>query len=255
MGQHASRFFDEAGQVGGLVAKVKLASLARLTSTEAEVVEDSPTVIRRLEDALGQLRAEHARADETQALGREGSIAAMHSGSPEATLLRKQLQTYAELITQRNMLLGNVDATIRRINEAASLTLGVERVSVWFLDERATKITCADLYVRTSRQHTSGTELFAKDFAPYFAALKTERTIAAGDAHRDPRTSCFSASYLKPLGINSMLDVPIWHADKMVGVVCHEHVGTKRTWNSDEESFAYLMSHFVALALERRKPK
>jgi GAF domain-containing protein len=48
-----------------------------------------------------------------------------------------------------------------------------------------------------------------------------------------------------------MLDVPIWVKHKMVGGVCHEHVGSLRVWNSDEESFAYLMASFVALALER----
>jgi GAF domain-containing protein len=58
---------------------------------------------------------------------------------------------------------------------------------------------------------------------------------------------------LKPLGINSMLDVPIWVNRAMVGVVCHEHRGPKRTWNRDEETFAYLMSSFIALALERKK--
>ena len=38
----------------------------------------------------------------------------------------------------------------------------------------------------------------------------------------------------------------------MVGVVCHEQVGRTRTWTKDDETFAYLMSHFVTLALERR---
>ena len=38
---------------------------------------------------------------------------------------------------------------------------------------------------------------------------------------------------------------------KMLGVVCHEHVGGPRTWNADEEQFAYLISNFVGLAFER----
>jgi GAF domain-containing protein len=38
----------------------------------------------------------------------------------------------------------------------------------------------------------------------------------------------------------------------MMGVVCHEHVGGPRHWNEDDESFAYLMSTMVALAMERR---
>jgi hypothetical protein len=40
-------------------------------------------------------------------------------------------------------------------------------------------------------------------------------------------------------------------ADRLGGVICHGHRGAKRTWNSDEETFAYRMSNFVALALER----
>ena len=40
--------------------------------------------------------------------------------------------------------------------------------------------------------------------------LAKERTIAADDANQDPRTKCFSASYLMPLNIGAMLDVPVW---------------------------------------------
>jgi GAF domain-containing protein len=85
-----------------------------------------------------------------------------------------------------------------------------------------------------------------------FHALTTERTIAAHDAQTDTRTSCFTASYLRPLGIGAMLDVPIWHGGKMVGVVCHEHLGGPRTWTADEESFAYVVANLVALSLDQR---
>jgi hypothetical protein len=253
MGEQALRFFGEAGSIGGLVAQMRLASLAKLTSTEAGAVEDSPEVLRRLEEAVRRLRAQtHTRPEGQAAVGYEGTVVPMQSTNDEVRLLRRQLQTYVELMSQRSLLLGDIQGTIRRINEAASVSINVERVSVWFLDEARTKITCADLFVRSTRKHTSGNELFAKDAPHYFRALGFERTIAANDAHRDPRTSCFSASYLTPLGINSMLDVPISHGDKMVGVVCHEHVGPKRKWNIDEETFGYLMANFVALALERR---
>jgi GAF domain-containing protein len=122
---------------------------------------------------------------------------------------------------------------------------------VWYCDSPQTKIWCVDLFQRAQGSHASGSELFAKDFAPYFRALRGERTIAAHDAQTDPRTSCFSEVYLKPLGIGALLDVPIWVGRSMVGVVCHEHVGPKRLWTKDEETFAYLMSNFVALAMER----
>jgi hypothetical protein len=243
-------FFDEANRIGGLVAKIRLASLAQVTSSEASSAEDDPRIIERLERAMVQVRNEVQIAD-PKADASVGRVAPARAGGDDGRVLRRHLQLFVDLMTQRSLFLGDVNTTIRRIDEAAATAIDVERVSVWFLDAARSKISCADLFERRGGKHSSGVELFAKDFAPYFRALESERTIAANDAHRDPRTSCFSASYLGPLGINSMLDVPIWVGQRMVGVICHEHVGPMRTWNSDEETFGYLMSNFVALALER----
>jgi GAF domain-containing protein len=37
-----------------------------------------------------------------------------------------------------------------------------------------------------------------------------------------------AAGYLVPLGVGSMLNAPVRRGDRLVGVVCHEHVGPKR---------------------------
>jgi two-component system sensor histidine kinase/response regulator len=137
------------------------------------------------------------------------------------------------------------------MTEAAASMLQVERVSVWFLEDAKSKIVCADLFERTKALHSSGVVLFAKDFSPYFDALSHERTIAVEDANLDARTRCFSDSYLKPLGIGAMLDVPVWAKSRMVGVVCCEHVGGKRSWTNDEESFVYILSGLIAVTLEQ----
>lgn len=231
---------------------MRLASIAQVTSTEAATAEDAPELIARLERGIQQLRKEADKPGPDR--GDASRASPMRPGVDDVRLLRRHLATFVELTTQRGLFLNDLGSTLRRIDEAAAFALDVARVSVWFLDDARSKITCADLFVKDTREHASGVELFAKDFGPYFSALATERTIAAHDAHKDPRTSCFSESYLGPLGINSMLDVPIWVEGKMAGVVCHEHVGPARTWNSDEETFAYLMSNFVALALERNRP-
>jgi hypothetical protein len=248
MGAQAKVFFDKAGMVGGLRAKIRLATLARVTSAEATTVDDTPQVIASLEKALEVVKGEFAGPARRDA-GDQGLVA--RSGDAALGTLRKHVDTFLELMTQRSLFLGDALTTYRRITEAAAVAIDVARVSVWLVDPAVTKISCADLFDREKSVHSFGMELFAKDFAPYFNALKQQRTIAAHDAHTDPRTSCFSLSYLTPLGINSMLDVPIWVNQDMVGVVCHEHVGPKRTWNRDEEQFAYLMANFASLALER----
>jgi GAF domain-containing protein len=249
MGIHLLGCFEEAERFGGLVAKMRLASMIQITSTEAGMADDEPAKVVQARKALELLRKQFP----DQAGARDLTIGRIEQPRQEAEprLLRKQIATYLDLMTQRSLFLGDVNTTVKRVTEAASATLSVQRVSVWFCDDKATKITCADLFDQKTGAHASGLELTESTFAPYFEALRTESTIAAHDAHRDPRTSCFSKSYLEPLGITSLLDVPIWVNKRMTGVVCHEHVGPARRWNQDEERFAYLMSHFVALAAER----
>lgn len=166
------------------------------------------------------------------------------------TKLRRHMECFVDIMSQRALMLGNIREAARRTNEAASYAMDIARVSVWLIDDKRTKITCVDLFDMAKGTHTAGAELFATQYATYFAALGYERTIIASDARRDPRTSCFTKSYLEPLGIGAMLDVPIWANDRLAGVVCHEHVGGPRQWDVDEERLGYLLSSFVALALE-----
>lgn len=144
----------------------------------------------------------------------------------------------------------DVDAAMRAITETAAEALDIDRVSVWLLDPAGAKLVCKDLFEQGPERHSSGAELQAKDFPAYFAALEREEVIAAVDAHSDPRTSEFSASYLGPLGIGAMLDAPIRHGGRAVGVLCHEHIGGAREFFVDEQNTATHLASLVSLALE-----
>jgi len=251
MGARGQRCFDEANKLGGLVAKLRLASLTQVTSTEAATRRDTPELTAKLETALVTVRAEFASTRGSPAPSKNGELGLSTAVAKENETLRRYLASIADLFSQRGLFVGNVQSTTRRLTEAAAFTLPVERVSVWFLDDARTKIACADLFERAKATHVSGVELFAKDFGPYFEALGHERTVAAEDANTDPRTRCFSVSYLVPLGIGALLDVPVWAKGKMVGVICCEHVGGKRSWSRDEETFIYLLSSLLAVTLEQ----
>ncbi|MFO7561177.1 MAG: GAF domain-containing protein [Enhygromyxa sp.] len=249
MGRRARELFEQANAIGGIRGKIRLATLARITSTEADTIIETPELIDRLELSLGTIRAEYGQTRGPEELREEYGE---EYGEQRVDKLRTHISTILELLSQRSLFLGDTQDTFARITEAAAAALRVARVSVWLVDPEVTKIVCQDLFERASARHSSGLELHASDFGPYFVALREQRTIAAHDAHGDPRTDCFSPSYLGPLGITSMLDVPIWVNQQMVGVICHEHIGPARTWTGDDESFAYIMANLAALALERR---
>src|SRR5689334_7761760 len=88
-------------------------------------------------------------------------------------------------------------------------TLAVERVGIWLFEDERTKIRLACQYQRTGDGYRSGDVLTKADYPKYFAALDDYRAIVADDARTHPLTSEFTASYLVPNGITSMLDAPL----------------------------------------------
>ena len=78
-------------------------------------------------------------------------------------------------------------------------------------------------------------------------------TLAAHDAVRDPKTSEFSDNYLLDNNIGAMLDVPVSVCGKMVGVLCHEHIGSVRHWTDEERVFCCGISALASQSLEHRR--
>jgi two-component system cell cycle sensor histidine kinase/response regulator CckA len=140
-------------------------------------------------------------------------------------------------------------AAFRRITEIDAAALQVARSSIWRLTPDRSVLVCLDLYDATADAHSRGVELKASDYPSYFAALDTVQLIDASDARRDPRTREFAASYLEPIGITSMMDVPFHVQGRVEGVVCREHVGAIREWLADEKTFAIAAANLVSLAL------
>ncbi len=166
-------------------------------------------------------------------------------------LLQEHQAGLLELTQHEAIISGDLRQAFQAITEMASRVLAVERASIWLFQGDRSAIRLQDLYETPTRQHSEGTVLQANQFPSYFQALeREEHTLAAHDAHVDPRTCEFSSSYLTPLGIGAMLDAPIRHKGKTVGVLCHEHLGTYRTWTTDEMTVAASFATMATLAME-----
>ncbi|HKW86342.1 MAG TPA: ATP-binding protein, partial [Nitrospiraceae bacterium] len=168
----------------------------------------------------------------------------------------RQLSALNALSRGNPLQVRDLVAALGRMTEMAARTLNVERVSIWRYSKAHSAIYCVELYELSTQGHSSGTELLIEDYPAYFKALEASEIIAADDAHRDARTCEFSERYLQPLGITSMMDVPIYVAGRLDGVLCHEHVGAARQWRPDEQMFAVATANLVSLVIgqwERRR--
>lgn len=143
----------------------------------------------------------------------------------------------------------DADDALRAIVEVTARTLECERVSVWRFSPREDSIKCAALYELTPDRFSAGMVLEQRQFPVYFQAVRTEHRIVVRDAAGDSRTREFHPDYLGAHGITSMLDVPIVHGRNVVGVLCNEHVGPQREWQSDEENFSSSIANLASIAL------
>ncbi|MFD3434050.1 sensor histidine kinase [Alteromonas macleodii] len=144
---------------------------------------------------------------------------------------------------------GELDVASRLIINSVCEGLQITRAGIWLYDEMQTLVQCTLLIDKGNDLDHESLVLTRKDFPHYFEALDSERTIAAHDALKDVATFEFAEVYLTPLGISSMLDVPIRHRGKMIGIICCEHQGKAREWHADEVVFAASLADLYGRAV------
>lgn len=180
------------------------------------------------------------------------------------TDLTARVAGHAELIRrQRDVLLGlaaldksDMHTAFATILAADAQTLGVERVSYWALDAGRAGMVCEASHVLSAGGAAPdfiGSKLRAADYPTYFAAVLANRPVITNHAQTDPVTIELAESFLKPAGITSMLDVPVWFQGKVVGVICHVHVGPAREWSDEDVSFASAVASMISLSLEESR--
>ncbi|MBC8002062.1 MAG: PAS domain S-box protein [Opitutaceae bacterium] len=164
------------------------------------------------------------------------------------------------VLRHRNVLLelaqldkSDFHARLERICALAAETLNTARVSYWSAMDAGSAIYCELLYALEGGcavAASKGSRLQAAEYPDYFSALATHQMIVANHAESHQATRELAEGYLKPLGIGSMLDAPVWLHGRVVGVLCHEHIGPPREWTVEEIDFASSLATMVSLTFE-----
>ena len=142
---------------------------------------------------------------------------------------------------------GNVKDGAKTLTKEVTESINTDRCSIWLYNSDKTSIICQQLYIKKEDEWYSGAEMYKKDFIAYFEHLEINPIIIANNAETHTATYCFVEGYLKPLGIKSMLDVPIMYRGDVIGVVCIESK-TLREWIGLEVNFAQMLSSLYSFA-------
>jgi PAS domain S-box-containing protein len=125
--------------------------------------------------------------------------------------------------------------------------LGVDRCGIWLYNDQTKSIELDMLYKLSDNDWSTGGSLEYSDYLSYFNELLTNPVIVADDAETNLATECLHESYLKPLGIKSLIDVPILFRGETIGVICIESY-TKRNWIDTEVNFAQVLSSLYSFS-------
>jgi signal transduction histidine kinase len=148
------------------------------------------------------------------------------------------------------------DETLARaLGHALSLSahvLNVARVGIWVFEDAQRRIRCTAIHHQGDANAKPGEVIDLEQTPRYMAALHSRRMVAADDALADPRTSEL-ADYLVRHGIGAVLDSPIFQQGEPIAIVCHEHVGPRRTWTKPDAHFAATVSDMIGVYLEQHR--
>ncbi|NIB43455.1 PAS domain S-box protein [Pseudomaricurvus alkylphenolicus] len=174
--------------------------------------------------------------------------------SQSISLENERVQKQKEAITELtfNILSSQkgMQEKLYAIAAAASNVLQVSRASIWIFSDDRKVMDCYTLVEHGNNVDDLPNALVLDDYPIYFQSLRESTRIDVEDTQSDRRVSELLHAYLLPLGIRSMLDVPITRDAKMAGVLCLEHKHDVRKWLADEALFVNTLAVLTGQTLE-----
>ncbi|MBF0496119.1 MAG: response regulator [Deltaproteobacteria bacterium] len=173
----------------------------------------------------------------------------------EANVIQ-QVQARQVMVFQQALLeLNKIDnpafrSVVEKITMTSAQVLKLARVSVWLFEPDGSGLTCEDAYTRSDDVHDRGGRLAVADYPEFVEEVIREQTIVVSDARRDIRTAGLMDNYLKQNDMLSLMVSTIRRRGEVVGLICHEHVGSIRIWTREEEKFGYDIAELILLAME-----
>jgi two-component system cell cycle sensor histidine kinase/response regulator CckA len=128
--------------------------------------------------------------------------------------------------------------------------LGVDRVSVWLFTETRDSLVPHLVFDKKLDVFVDEAPIPVELYRAYFEGIESSRTVTASDAVNDPRTAAL-APYFAERGIGATMDAGIFRGGRVVGVVCHEHVGEARSFTTEQRMFAASVADLVSLLMEQ----
>lgn len=175
----------------------------------------------------------------------------MTSNIAHKNLLYKQVhfEILNKLYKSSYTNLSSADEVYDLIIEHAVQGLNIDRAGYWQISNN--KLVCKSLFDRESGFYVKGSSIESREIPNYISALDEGIAVVVNDVNTDKHTQELLDSYLKPLGITDILDIPVRKNGVLSGVFCCEHRDDPREWSESDLAFSKALCDVLTLMLEQ----
>jgi hypothetical protein len=132
------------------------------------------------------------------------------------------------------------------LSESLADVTGARRVSIWRLAHEGRSLLCQDCFDRESRVHTADVELHRAELPQVWNALSAGDVFDVADAAADSRTSRLFHAYLGPLGVRSLMALPMKQGSEVLGSIWLEDLPPEGSRRAGIGSFTRMAAHMEA---------
>ncbi|MCS6905213.1 MAG: PAS domain S-box protein [Bacteroidia bacterium] len=210
----------------------------RYLSISVQVIFDSDGKIQKLYGTLQDITTRKQQEIQHLAL-----LAKKQKLDASLTQLARQdlLSTYVTL-----------DEALGHILQTVSLVLEVARVSIWEVikTEEHSYLNCFLLFDSSNSSPQLPSPLEPEKFPLLWQSLATGEIQNIKYARYDERIKAWNDDYFSPLGVTSLLVVPIYRGGQWQGILWLEHKGIVRQFQEEEINYAQSITDFITLTYE-----
>ncbi len=178
-----------------------------------------------------------------------------------AALSNAQLLEAAESRAQREALLNRITTSVRESLEIDAVlpntvrllgeSLELDRCFVAFVDRTRRIVSVIHEFHVPEVASTVGEFPMASYGTALVNILERGEIVAVNEADRDERTEPFYEKILKPLGVRSLMYVPVPTEHRLWPVLGFSQVRRTRQWTDEEIEFARAVANQVAVAMRQ----
>ena len=165
----------------------------------------------------------------------------------DVLFLNQQLSMLA--LAKLKLISFDQNFAFQKMTEIVSSTLGVERVSIYFLDSSKHSLICEEEYLYQTFSHQKGRIIERENYPEKLDDAYTWPLIC-DDVKDNIGLKKFNKIYLEENNVGAMMITPIYYKGQIYGSLQIENLNSNRVWKIDEQNFAQAVTDFIVLAIE-----